>query len=125
VIGHFDLIRMWRPLHPLSPPIWAKIRRNIDLIIEYDGIVEINSRGWKKGLQSPYPLNDILVVMMKAKVRFTLSDDSHGPNDVGYHYEKLIPYIRDLGIEQVWVPGMASPFLTRDMKSISHSQQPS
>lgn len=33
--------------------------------------------------------------------RFTLSDDCHGPNDVGMHYDKLYDYLKTTGIESI------------------------
>ena len=48
VVGHFDLIRIFRPDAPLTETIWKKIDRNIDFIFSYGGIVELNSRAWKK-----------------------------------------------------------------------------
>ncbi|KAI8852692.1 Polymerase/histidinol phosphatase-like protein, partial [Chytridium lagenaria] len=101
VIGHFDLIRMYRPNHPLSVNAWEKINRNIDKIVEYGGLVEINSRAFKKGLLYPYPLKDIMEVMINKGVRFTLSDDSHGPDDVGMHYKKLREYLVDMGVMSI------------------------
>ncbi|TPX63497.1 histidinol-phosphatase [Spizellomyces sp. 'palustris'] len=62
VVGHFDLVRLFRPNHVLSDNVWTKIHRNIDAITGYGGLVEINSRAWKKGLRDAYPQRDILEV---------------------------------------------------------------
>ncbi|KAJ3278162.1 histidinolphosphatase [Borealophlyctis nickersoniae] len=105
VVGHFDLIRMYRPTHPLSPALWEKIDRNIDLIVSYGGLVEINSRAWKKGLTDAYPQRDILKRMIAKGIRFTLSDDSHGPDDVGMHYNKLYAYLREMDINTLHAVG--------------------
>ncbi|KAI8909112.1 Polymerase/histidinol phosphatase-like protein [Gorgonomyces haynaldii] len=93
VIGHFDLIRLFHPTYPLSDAVFAKIDRNIDYIAGYGGIVEINSRAWKKNLPSAYPFEDVLE-RMKGKVKFTISDDAHGPDDVGMHYDLLWEHLR-------------------------------
>ncbi|KAI9106070.1 Polymerase/histidinol phosphatase-like protein [Phlyctochytrium arcticum] len=102
VVGHFDLIRMFRPSHPLSNETWSKIKRNVREIKASGGLVEINSRAWKKGLPSAYPLRDILEYMIEEEVNFTLSDDSHGPKDVGMHYDKLVAYLKEMNINRVW-----------------------
>ena len=34
--------------------------------------------------------------------RFTLSDDSHGPQAVGLNYDKLFQYIEEVGISDLW-----------------------
>jgi histidinol-phosphatase (PHP family) len=62
VIGHFDLVRIFRPDFPLSDAVWEKIRRNVAVIVEYGGLVELNSRAWKKNLPDAYPQRDILKV---------------------------------------------------------------
>jgi histidinol-phosphatase (PHP family) len=108
VIGHFDLIRMWRYNHPLSEQVWIRIHRNIDFIVSYGGVVELNSRAWKKGLPGAYPLPDILQVMIERNVRFTLSDDSHGPRDVAMHYDRLLEYCKSNGIRSVFAPWKSS-----------------
>jgi len=40
--------------------------------------------------------------MIDAGVRFTLSDDSHGPDDVGMHYAKLHAFVKIVGIADVY-----------------------
>jgi len=40
---------------------------------------------------------------MKSKgIKFTLSDDSHGVNQVAYGYDKVITYLEENGIENVY-----------------------
>lgn len=66
VIGHFDVIRMYTPDIVLSEKTWEKIRRNVDAINAYGGLIEVNSRAWKKGLVYAYPFKDILQVSIYA-----------------------------------------------------------
>ena len=42
-------------------------------------------------------------------VKFTISDDSHGPDDVGMHYDKLYQYLVEMGIDNVYIPCIESP----------------
>lgn len=66
VVGHFDLIRLlssspdadWR----LISIVWDKILRNLDFIASYDGILEINTAAWRKGMNEPYPKTEICQV---------------------------------------------------------------
>ena len=104
VVGHFDLVRMYRQDYPLSDHVWTRIKRNIDYIAEYEGVVEINSRAFKKGLRNPYPLQDIMDYMKEKHIRFTLSDDSHGPKDVAMHYKRLLDYLLKNDVHEVWFP---------------------
>jgi histidinol-phosphatase (PHP family) len=105
VVGHFDLVRMFRPGFALNEEMWTRIRRNVDYISAKGFVVEINSRAWKKGLKGAYPLPDILDYMVRrGDVLFTLSDDSHGPKDVGMHYGLLVAYLKEFGVRDVWFP---------------------
>ncbi|KAI9347211.1 Polymerase/histidinol phosphatase-like protein [Obelidium mucronatum] len=116
VVGHFDLIGMFRPDHELSQVCWEKIRRNVAVIVEYDGIVEVNSRAWKKGLAFAYPRKSIMEYMISQGVKFCLSDDSHGPNDVGMHYSRLLEYIKEVGVNTIYYP--APPSLKTETSEI-------
>lgn len=104
VIGHFDLVRLFRPNFPLSENVWKLIKRNISVISSYGGIVELNSRSLKKGLPYVYPFKDILLVMISENMRFTLSDDSHGPSEVGLHYDGLYKTLLKYNIRSIWIP---------------------
>eukprot|EP00842_Homolaphlyctis_polyrhiza_P001362 jgi/Hompol1/2226/HPOL_005919-RA len=105
VVGHFDLVRIFRPDFPLSEAVWKRIERNVAEIVEQGAIVEINSQGWRKRLPNAYPQQSILQKFMKGKgVRFGLSDDSHGPDAVGMNYELLHGYLTANGIDEIWFP---------------------
>lgn len=53
---------MYEANHPLEESVVDLIKSIIKIIVDNGLLVEINSRGWKKGLDSPYPLHDILLV---------------------------------------------------------------
>lgn len=69
VVGHFDLIRLFakesfdRDVHEW-PSVIAKVIRNIEFIVSYGGLVEINSSAVRKGWPEPYPQNDICKVIL-------------------------------------------------------------
>ncbi|CAO3607386.1 unnamed protein product [Mucor hiemalis] len=107
VVGHFDLIRIFADQSIadktlLEPEVWERINRNIDFIVEYGGLIEINSRSYKKGLRDAYPQRDVIQIIQEKGGRFTLSDDCHGPNDVGLFYEKLPAYLLETGIDTLY-----------------------
>ncbi|KAI9027886.1 putative histidinol-phosphatase [Hyaloraphidium curvatum] len=101
VVAHFDLIRLFRPDHPLSDEVWARIRRNVEFIVQYGGVFEINTSGWRKGLAYAYPQRDILEHIVASKGQLTLSDDSHGPLQVGTNYHRLARYLEEVGAAEV------------------------
>lgn len=46
----------------LTEELWTLVKRNVDFVIGYGGLFELNSRAWKKGLADAYPQRDILEV---------------------------------------------------------------
>ncbi|ORZ05362.1 Polymerase/histidinol phosphatase-like protein [Lobosporangium transversale] len=114
VVGHLDLVRIFfsaingchhhqgkdqnksqeqheqetarQNQNKLTPDLWELVRRNVDYVVGYGGLFELNSRAWKKGLADAYPQRDILEHILSKGGRITLSDDSHGPDDVGMFY---------------------------------------
>ncbi|KAG0241377.1 Polymerase/histidinol phosphatase-like protein [Mortierella sp. GBAus27b] len=131
VIGHLDLVRIFfgaipghhhhhhhdddhygedRVSHQCAPhqgrltnELWSLVKRNVDFVIAYGGLFELNSRAWKKGLADAYPQRDILEYILSKNGRVTLSDDSHGPNDVGMYYNpELKEYLERMEVQQVY-----------------------
>lgn len=64
IIGHFDVIRIYRADFQMTDLIWEKIVRNIELGISYGALFEINTAGAspRKNLKYPYPHTQILKV---------------------------------------------------------------
>ncbi|KAJ2063613.1 hypothetical protein GGI17_001549 [Coemansia sp. S146] len=106
VIGHFDLVRIFHPQTLEDPLAIAEVRerasRNIDYAISYGAIFEVNSRAWKKGLRDAYPQRDLLREILNKGGRITISDDSHGAGDVCMYYDRLLGYLRELGVHDLY-----------------------
>ncbi|KAG0298785.1 histidinolphosphatase [Linnemannia gamsii] len=127
VVGHLDLVRIFfgaikgchhhghshsqehaeagqeSSQNRLTEELWQLVKRNVDFVIGYGGLFELNSRAWKKGLADAYPQRDILEYILSKNGRVTLSDDSHGPDDVGMFYNpELKEYLDLMKIEQVY-----------------------
>lgn len=66
IVGHFDLIRLWSDDKDGSfakyDRVWKKILRNLDFVVEYGGLLEINSAALRKGMGEPYPNAEICKV---------------------------------------------------------------
>ena len=66
IVGHFDLIRLLSDDPEASfvqwTGVWQKILRNLDFIVDYGGLVELNSAGLRKGMSEPYPKAEICKV---------------------------------------------------------------
>jgi histidinol-phosphatase (PHP family) len=66
VVGHFDLIRLLsdEPNSGLKrfEGAWKKAMRNLEYVVSYGGVLELNSAALRKGLHEPYPCLEICEV---------------------------------------------------------------
>ncbi|PUU73794.1 polymerase/histidinol phosphatase-like protein [Tuber borchii] len=107
VVGHWDLIRLFsenpaRPLVEYGPGVWNRVERNVNFVLSYRGLTELNSASFRKGWDEPYPRRDLAELVMAGGGRFTISDDSHCVSEVGLNYNRLLGYIRDIGLQEVY-----------------------
>lgn len=126
VVGHFDLIRLLSDHRDAEfkgmTRVWEKIQRNLEYVAAYGGRLEMNSSGLRKGLAEPYPCLPICQVCLTAPPRcvtqvhvgncttqlflrlggaFVMSDDSHGIEQIGTNYVRLLAFLQKAGIEEV------------------------
>ncbi len=100
IVGHFDLIRIFDPEYKIrwqNNKIWDKIERNLQLIKEYDLIMDYNLRALYKGADEPYISKKILERASELKIRVMPGDDSHEIVSVGFEMEKAIENLNKLG----------------------------
>jgi histidinol-phosphatase (PHP family) len=67
IIGHFDLCRLYIPSARLNdtqrfPGVWDRVVRNINHVIAYGGLFEVNAAAFRKGWETAYPGREILRV---------------------------------------------------------------
>ncbi|MCJ1302921.1 histidinolphosphatase [Hypocenomyce scalaris] len=102
VVGHFDLIRLKSDDPERSfatwDRVWQKILRNLEFIAKYGGVLELNSAALRKGMSEPYPKAEICKAFLAKGGRFVLSDDSHGVDQVGLNYGRVLDFVEDVGI---------------------------
>ncbi|KAI9055136.1 hypothetical protein LZ554_000100 [Drepanopeziza brunnea f. sp. 'monogermtubi'] len=106
VVGHFDLIRLLsdepnRSLRAMEG-VWERVVRNLKLVVQQGGLLEINSSALRKGLEEPYPMRCVCEEYLKLGGRLTMSDDSHGIGHVGTNFDRAIGYLESLGVEEVF-----------------------
>ncbi|TID29604.1 hypothetical protein CANINC_001878 [Pichia inconspicua] len=119
VVAHFDLIRLFSNkvvngekitleeyegvcIQRDWPEVWQLITESVTLIVENGLAVELNSSAIRKGWSTPYPKDDIVKLMISKHVKFVLSDDSHGDDQVGLNYQFVLQYIKDMNIHTIW-----------------------
>ncbi|OCH90809.1 histidinol phosphate phosphatase H [Obba rivulosa] len=105
VIGHIDLCRLYNPSLRFAdwPRAHEKLTRNIRYATSYGALFEVNAAALRKGWDAAYPGEDVARMIMEAGGRFTLSDDSHGPQAVGLNYAHMAAYLRRIGVDELWV----------------------
>jgi len=67
VVGHFDLCRLFAPEIQLDADmgIWEKVVRNIDHVVGYGGLFEVNAASFRKGWDQAYPGKEVLQVSLE------------------------------------------------------------
>jgi histidinol-phosphatase (PHP family) len=83
VVGHFDLIRLLSDDPNVEfrsmEGVWERVLRNLTLIAEQGGLLEVNSSALRKGLKEPYPSRSICQVSS----RIIAGEEN---TDCGYRY---------------------------------------
>ena len=105
IVGHFDLVRLkskepdknWKSMRN----VWQRIVRNLELIKEYGGLIEVNGSALRKGLGQPYPRGEIVTEWNAMGGTVVLSDDSHGIDHVGACYDQIMEFFRELNISTI------------------------
>lgn len=64
IIGHIDLCRLYYPsINFLDyPEAFQKIKRNVEFVISYGGLFEINAAAFRKGWNSAFPGREVFEV---------------------------------------------------------------
>jgi histidinol-phosphatase (PHP family) len=111
VIGHLDLIKiLLEPLEQVdTPAIRAKVRKILETMRDQNVAMDINTRGLIKACRAIYPADWILAEAYRLRVRVTLGDDSHGPDEVGVRLEQAVTALRRAGYSEMAIvqPGGA------------------
>lgn len=120
VIGHLDLVRKnGHKFGPLdTPAIRDAADSALDVIRQCDGILDLNTAGWRKGLDSPYPAPWLLRRAAELGVPVCFGDDSHGPELVGAGIDQARTYLLDNGVTTVTVLGRTGDTVYRRVENL-------
>jgi histidinol-phosphatase (PHP family) len=104
VVAHLDLIRRYDPT-PEGPLPFSAVRDIVAKILSRviaDGKgIEVNTSGWRYGLDGPQPTDDVLLLYrdLGGKI-ITLGSDSHKPEHLGAYLRVAQDRLRALGFSQ-------------------------
>ncbi|MBT8354811.1 MAG: histidinol-phosphatase [Desulfofustis sp.] len=105
VVGHFDLIRIFDPDYRdrlVQEQVMVRMRRNLELIKEYDLILDFNLRALHKGAPEPYVCAPILEMVRDYGIKIVPGDDSHGLSTVGNFFDRGVELLQAHGISTDW-----------------------
>ncbi|MBU1055367.1 MAG: histidinol-phosphatase [Proteobacteria bacterium] len=100
-ICHIDLMKKFG--RDLPDCFEKELDEIIKKIAKNNIAVEVNTSGYDHTAQNAYPSIDILKKCCKYGVGITIGSDAHEPDNIGRHYEKVLPLIRSAGYKQVCV----------------------
>ncbi|PVH81102.1 histidinol phosphate phosphatase H [Cadophora sp. DSE1049] len=83
--------------------IWKRIVRNLEFVVGYEGLIELNSSDLRKGLGEPYPGRSICEEVIRLGGKFTFSDDSHCVAHVGTHFKLVVEFLEAVGLKELYV----------------------
>ena len=107
VIGHLDLIKLnvaragFDPETLTTPRAVAAAERALEAIHANNGILDLNTAGWRKGLPEPYPAPWVVSMAAAMGVPFCFGDDSHRPAQVGYGIERAREYLLNNRVDSI------------------------
>lgn len=87
IVGHLDLIKS--PAQHLLEKNGEKVEHILDEVHRHSMAVEINSSGWRKEINQPYPAESIWPLLLEREIPLTIGSDAHAPEQVGFAFERL------------------------------------
>lgn len=100
VVAHLDLIRLHGHRFDSleTPAIRQAAAEALEAIREANGILEVNTAGYRKGLGEPYPASWLVQMANRMSIPFCFGDDSHHVEHVGYGIERAREYLLANGV---------------------------
>jgi histidinol-phosphatase (PHP family) len=121
VVGHLDLVRKNGHLYgPLDTPAIRKAaEQTLEVARAHDCILDLNTAGWRKGLDSPYPAPWLLQRAHAMGIPVCFGDDSHGPDLVGAGIEQARDYLLQHGVKSITALQRDCDTISRNVVSLS------
>lgn len=99
ILGHLDALKTsgyW----PTNPD-WNLIDETVKVIAESGICIELNTSGWRKGIQEQYPAASILERCHHYGVPVTLGSDAHYPHLVAADFNRALRLLADIGYREL------------------------
>jgi histidinol-phosphatase (PHP family) len=110
IIAHLDLIKRWNKNgeHFSEDNEWyqSAVDETLDAIVGAGHVVELNTSGWRKGLDDPFPSPAILAGCRDRNIPVVVTSDSHTPGDVSLFFDRANALLAELRITPAQVSGL-------------------
>lgn len=102
-VGHLDYICRYEPGEK-TPFVYKEYAEIIDAIlshlIAHDKALEINTAGWKYGMEDPNPNRQIISRYRELGGKMiTIGSDGHKPEHLAYDFHRLPEFLKSLGFD--------------------------
>jgi histidinol-phosphatase (PHP family) len=98
IVGHFDLIKVFKFLPKKDIKILAKSA--LKAIKKSNMTLEINSAGLRKPIREIYPSRELLEEAFDLGIPISFGSDAHSVDQVGYGYEIIVSLAKDVGYKE-------------------------
>lgn len=101
-MSHPDVIRIYGTVQRFEPEEHEPaIRQFLEALVESDTCMEVNTSGLIKGVYKLHPDPVILDWASAMGVRLTIGSDAHQPEQVGQHFDTVLPLLKKKGFTHV------------------------
>jgi histidinol-phosphatase (PHP family) len=104
ILAHPDLVKVWGKGAPVPDGDPRRFyERAMEGIAASDVAIEVSTAGLRKPVGEIYPAAGFLELCLEAGRPVALSSDAHVPAHLGYEYDRVVAWLRDLGVEEIAV----------------------
>ena len=100
IVGHADIIKSKENSFIARVP--EKVNQLLEAIKDQNMVIEINTSGYRKEINQPYPGLDWLEILKKLEVPLTIGSDAHAPEQVALNFKNVLTAIRESGISTLY-----------------------
>ncbi|AXH11385.1 histidinol-phosphate phosphatase [Halarcobacter bivalviorum] len=95
VVGHFDLIKVFKYLPNKDIKLLAK--KAMSEIKKANMVLEINAAGLRKPINETYPSKELLELAYEMNIPITFSSDAHEIEQIGFKYDEVSSLAKNIG----------------------------
>lgn len=101
IVAHLDVIRKYADTEFDTPAIRHVVGETLEAIRESNGILDVNTNGFRKGLDSPFPAPWIVGLARDMGIPFCFGDDSHAADQVTNGIPEARDYLAGHGVTSI------------------------